>query len=145
MPGCKERVCKLYALRHGLLNILSRDWVTVYGVWVCNWICWTFKLWTTSDCSAIANSHSLQFTTARASSLCCVFISQLLGNVSPHNNVDPSAPGLTSSQAGFYFTIRLGVATQWLATIGAARLPRLRRGDCLPPSSNSPWLWNDLA
>jgi hypothetical protein len=41
--------------------------MTIDGVWICNWIYWTL-----TDCnynySAVANSHTLQFTTACAKS-----------------------------------------------------------------------------
>jgi hypothetical protein len=54
--------------------ILSCVWLTIDGVWVGNWIYWT--LTDISYYSAIANSHTLQFITARTkSSQSAVFIS----------------------------------------------------------------------
>jgi hypothetical protein len=51
-----------------VLLILSRVWVTIDGVWVGNWMYWIFTDVTTSNYSTIANSHILQFTTARTTS-----------------------------------------------------------------------------
>jgi hypothetical protein len=49
--------------------------VTIDGVWIGNWICWTLTELTTNNYSVIANSHILQFTTARTkSSQCAVFL-----------------------------------------------------------------------
>jgi hypothetical protein len=37
----------------------------IHGVWFGDWIYWTLTDWTSSNYSAIANSHTLQFATAR--------------------------------------------------------------------------------
>jgi hypothetical protein len=35
-------LCAPYSKKYNkYTNILSHDWVTVYGVWIGNWICWT--------------------------------------------------------------------------------------------------------
>jgi hypothetical protein len=47
--------------------ILSCDRVTIYGVWIGNWI-YRILQNVTSGYSALANSHTVQFTTARNNS-----------------------------------------------------------------------------
>jgi hypothetical protein len=48
--------------------ILSRARVTIEGVWIGNWVFDHLQMVTTSNYSAIANSHALQFTTAHTMS-----------------------------------------------------------------------------
>jgi hypothetical protein len=72
-------------------------WVAIDGVWIGNWIYWT--LTTTSNCSVVTNSHTLQLTTActKVFSACCVFTSLLVvassGGLSPLSGFQ-SVPGL---------------------------------------------------
>jgi hypothetical protein len=46
------------------ITILSHDWVTTDGVWIGNWIYLTLLIITKSNCSAIANSYTIQFITS---------------------------------------------------------------------------------
>jgi hypothetical protein len=54
----------LHADNYTFVHIYSHVWVTIDGVWVGNYIYWIFI----SSYSAIANSHTLQFSTARTKS-----------------------------------------------------------------------------
>jgi hypothetical protein len=46
------------------MSTLSRIWVTIDGGWIGNWIYWTLTDRNYSNYSAIANSYTLQITTA---------------------------------------------------------------------------------
>jgi hypothetical protein len=46
-------------------RIVSRDWVTIDGVWIGNGFTGLLKFVTTSNSSAVANSNTVQLTTAR--------------------------------------------------------------------------------
>jgi hypothetical protein len=80
-------------------------------VWIGNWIIWTLKARNYKYYSAIANSHTPQFTAAYTkssqfveSSLCCWVTSFQQWT-------------FLCSQAGVYLTTRLAIAT-WLTTMG---------------------------
>jgi hypothetical protein len=111
------------------LYILSRNWVTVDGVWIV----------TTSMSSAIANSYNLQFTTARTKSSQSAVSSSRCW-VTSSNSGRSSAPGLTSSQADVYLTINSTLLCNDLKYWGLRRLLRLHQADRLrrPPAVLSP-------
>jgi hypothetical protein len=107
------------------VNILSRDRVTINGVWTGNWIYWTLTDLTISNCSAIANSQTLQITTARTESSQSA-VSSPVCLVTAYNDV-ASSPTVFMPYWAATLSL-LGVATQRLTTMALLRSPRLHQG-----------------
>jgi hypothetical protein len=92
---------------------LSRVRGTIDGVWIGNRNTERLKLVTTSNYSAVANSHTLQFTTAHTKSLSMLCFHRLSGNgFQRRRSLSFRVPTLRSSLAVAYLRTVLGVA--WL-------------------------------
>jgi hypothetical protein len=111
-------------LRHSSYTmILSRDWVTIDGVWIFNQIYWARNY---------NNSHNSQFTAARTHFFSLLCHQWLSGNGFYRRRfLSFRLQRLLSSLADAYLTTRLGVATQGLTTMVASPPPRLHQGATL--------------
>jgi hypothetical protein len=115
--------------------ILSRDLVTIDGVWICNGIYWTFPQLVTALCRSL--SHRIVFSVT-------VF---LLWLVTSSNSRRFSAPGLTSSQAGghllptSYSSNCIGGGFEYLHRSPASRKRRRKENTVVGGITGQPCSW----